>query len=220
MFRRPLHVIIVGSIRGKGCEAVAGASGLVISKDFINIDLIFRIDIKIRILLTAYRPLQQIFKTTEHALIPHIMSEDEGVPVRPVRRSLTIHENTSGIYTFSLKRMLQIIIVVLALYHRIADIQRRKIKPSPEIRIGLLEICKINLQIGVVFHLYFFRLFHPGLFHHCLLSYGIIFVFRLLLRQIGIQTHPSGDQNCRRQYCCDDIFHFLILHVCPLFASV
>ena len=35
MFRRPLHVIIVGSIRGKGCEAVAGASGLVISKDFI-----------------------------------------------------------------------------------------------------------------------------------------------------------------------------------------
>ena len=46
------------------------------------------------------------------------------------------------------------------------------------------------------------------------------FGFRLLLRQIGIQTHPTGDQNCCRQYCCDDIFHFLILHVCPLFASV
>ena len=116
--------------------------------------------------------------------------------------------------------MLQIIIVVLALYHRIADIQRRKIKPSPEIRIGLLEICKINLQIGVVFHLYFFCLLHLGLFYHYLLPDGIIFAFRLLLRQIGIQTHPSGDQNCRRQYCCDDIFHFLILHVCPLFASV
>ena len=172
------------------------------------------------ILLAAYGPLQQIFKTAEHSLIPHIMSEDEGIPVRPVRRSLTIHENTSGIYTFSLKRMLQIIIVVLALYHRIADIQRRKIKPASEIGVSLLEICKINLQIGVIFHLYFFCLLHLGLFHHYLLPDGIIFAFRLLLRQIGIQTHPTGDQNCCRQYCCDDIFHFLILHVCPLFASV
>ena len=56
MFRRPLHVIVIGSIRGKGCEAVAGASGLVISKDCININLIFRIDIEIRVLLAAYDP--------------------------------------------------------------------------------------------------------------------------------------------------------------------
>ena len=107
---------------------------------------------------------------------------------------------------------------VLALFHRIADVKCRKIKPASEIRVGLLEICKINLQIGVVFHLYFFCLLHLGLFYHYLLPDGIIFAFRLLLRQIGIQTHSSGDQNCSRQYCGNGIFHFFILHACPLFS--
>ena len=153
MLCRPLHVIIIGSIRGKGCEAVAGASGLVISKDFINIDLIFRIDIEIRVLPAAYGPLQQIFKTTEHALIPHIMSEDEGVPVRPVRRSLTIHENTSGIYTFSLKRMLQIIIVVLALYHRVVDGGVVQCDPRADIRVDAQQLLKACAVIRARFGL-------------------------------------------------------------------
>ena len=81
MFRRPLHVIIVGSIRGKGCEAVAGASGLVISKDFINIDLIFRIDIDIRVLTAAYGPFNRFLK------VPNMLSSRILCPKTKVFRS-------------------------------------------------------------------------------------------------------------------------------------
>lgn len=81
MFRRPLHVIIVGSIRGKGCEAVAGASGLVISKDFINIDLIFRIDIKYGSSLQLTVPFNRFLK------LPNMLSSRILCPKTKVFRS-------------------------------------------------------------------------------------------------------------------------------------
>ena len=114
-------------------------------------DLIFQyrtwnIDIKTRILLVQALIVVMV-KRPKHTSIFHIMAIDDGIAVCKVRLVMIIHKNTSVLIRLPVKHVVQVIVIIIALNHWIADIQGWYLNPCDNIRVYLLKPCKINLQI-------------------------------------------------------------------------
>src|SRR5699024_2581542 len=141
--------------------------------------------------ITAWKrflTLEIFSEKAEHGAVPHIMSIDNSVAVLEVTAVSILNKDRTCRIIVSFKGMMEIVIIVCSLYHRIADFRTFNLNPCDDIRIYPFQALPVHSGRHRLFCLFSFcTLLVTGIFLYILPATVILLGSFLIFQQYSSQ---------------------------------